>query len=221
MVTTYIMDVTKLKEQKFFMEQLAAMPVNRQEKIVKLRNLNDKNRSLGAGMILKKGLQKHGITMEEADIQLGRNGKPYLANASDLQFNLSHAGTYAIGSFSCMDVGVDIEKVQSGKRKVADRFFTPEELMHINQTDVVTEQEEQFFRLWTLKESFLKVTGKGMALAMDSFSIHIKSTITVVENSKTGEYHFTEYVVKSYNNEIYRVAICAKETEFATELVFI
>jgi 4'-phosphopantetheinyl transferase len=38
---------------------------------------------------------------------------------------------------------------------------------------------EQFFTLWTLKESYVKMTGHGVSLPLNEFSIH---------RSDTGEY---------------------------------
>ena len=32
---------------------------------------------------------------------------------------------------------------------------------------------EEFYRLWTLKESFMKVTGLGMKLPLDSFCFQL------------------------------------------------
>lgn len=48
------------------------------------------------------------------------------------------------------------------------------------------------FRLWTMKESFLKATGRGMSLSLKEFSIHIDeaSGRARVRHSFDGKYYF-------------------------------
>ena len=68
------------------------------------------------------------------------------------------------------EVGCDIEEIARYDLRVAKRFFAPEEYECIAAAPP-EEQKERFFRYWTLKESFLKVTGRGLDLPMSSFGI--------------------------------------------------
>lgn len=56
------------------------------------------------------------------------------------------------------------------------------------------ERNELFFRYWTLKESFMKATGLGMKLPLDSFSIIIGKNggISVRQNLDSNNYDFVE-----------------------------
>ena len=62
------------------------------------------------------------------------------------------------------EIGCDIQQIKDINLSIADRFFTAEERKYVKCT-------EDFFRIWTLKESFIKAIGKGLALPLNSFSI--------------------------------------------------
>ncbi len=59
-------------------------------------------------------------------------------------------------------VGADIEQIKErpGLNAIAHRLFHAEELSHIRLLPRI-EQIQAFFHLWTLKEAYLKGTGKG------------------------------------------------------------
>ena len=93
-------------------------------------------------------------------------GKPYLKDWPGVQFNLSHSGGWGVCAVSAAPVGVDVELCRPLKQEVAKRFFTATE-----QGFLARRPPEEFFRLWTRKESFTKALGKGLTLPLDSFSV--------------------------------------------------
>lgn len=93
-------------------------------------------------------------------------GKPYLRDWPGVQFNLSHSGAYGVCAISNAPVGVDIEMIRPLRQDVAKRFFTKVEQEYLS-----ARPTEDFFRLWTRKESFTKAIGKGLTLPMDRFSV--------------------------------------------------
>ncbi len=52
--------------------------------------------------------------------------------------------------------------------KIAQRHFGVMEAAYIQ---TAPDRDKAFFTLWTLKESYMKMTGKGMSLPLDSFEI--------------------------------------------------
>ena len=73
---------------------------------------------------------------------------------------------------------------------------------------------ERMFRIWTMKESFLKATGKGISLPLGDFAVVMnkdKEKIRVKHTFNAKYYHLTEY------SEIagYRVAVCCEESRDA------
>jgi 4'-phosphopantetheinyl transferase len=109
-------------------------------------------------------------------IRAGAGGKPELVEgqADGLFFNISHTR----GCVACLVgrrplIGVDVESRE--RRTAADlgeRLFAPAEVALLRHPD---EQErwDRFFRIWTLKEAYLKGTGLGLRMPLDSFAFSL------------------------------------------------
>jgi 4'-phosphopantetheinyl transferase len=65
-------------------------------------------------------------------------------------------------------VGVDTEKKGIDPGGIGEICFRPREREWISASP---DPEEAFIRLWTRKESYLKLTGTGLAVAPDTFSV--------------------------------------------------
>lgn len=93
-------------------------------------------------------------------------GKPFLQNFP-LPFNLSHTQGLIALAVGRMELGVDIEKVETTMESesrcqiLARRFFTREESDFI-ETLPQNEKSRGFFRLFTLKEAMGKAMGTGL-----------------------------------------------------------
>jgi len=95
--------------------------------------------------------------------------------ARGLRFNLSHTK----GLIVCLvswgrDVGVDVEdRTRKGSLlRVADRFFSPFEVRALRSLPP-EHQLDRFFLYWTLKESYIKARGKGLAIPLAQFSFDL------------------------------------------------
>ena len=100
----------------------------------------------------------------------GPHGKPRLADAAtsgQLEFNASGSNELAVCAVTAgRKVGVDIEFC----RPIADGDLPQECLTTVEQTALCALDPAgrlaAFFRLWTLKEAFLKATGDGLSRPM-------------------------------------------------------
>ena len=105
----------------------------------------------------------------------GVHGKPTAwldSGPAPLSFNLSHtdgiAGLAAIVQPG-RSIGFDLEPLSRRVNlAVADRFFTPAEIAWLRSL-AEDARRDGFLRLWTLKEAFLKATGKGLTQNLASF----------------------------------------------------
>ena len=96
-------------------------------------------------------------------------GKPFYPECG-VHFNLSHAGNWAVCGADRREIGVDIEKIHQVDPGIAGRFFTAAENDFIESAENAFEKKNPFYRLWTLKESYVKCIGKGFSCSFDSFS---------------------------------------------------
>jgi 4'-phosphopantetheinyl transferase len=102
-------------------------------------------------------------------------GKPVLTGSPTAHFNLSHSGGRAILAISRdVEVGCDLEQVRPiDHLELARRYFHAAEVVAIEGTPDVAAQALTFFRIWTLKESFVKALGIGLSIALDRFAVSI------------------------------------------------
>jgi 4'-phosphopantetheinyl transferase len=101
-------------------------------------------------------------------------GKPAIVEPREgipLQFNLSHsAGMVACAVSLAGEVGVDVETIRpQNSLELARRFFAPDEASQL-ETLTPDLQTEAFFRLWTLKEAYIKARGLGLSLDLAGFA---------------------------------------------------
>lgn len=105
---------------------------------------------------------------EKINIKTAEHGKPYLADAPELSFNLSDSGdvmVIAVG-LNCR-IGVDIECCNPRNSLVGlvDKCFADEEIAYWN-AQPEAQQTVEFYRFWTRKEAFVKATGHGISLGL-------------------------------------------------------
>jgi 4'-phosphopantetheinyl transferase len=100
-------------------------------------------------------------------------GKPFLTGGPE--FNLSHSGDLLLlGVAASGRLGVDIEVVRPMEdiEDLAARHFSEDEVRALLSYPP-QERLRAFFRGWTRKEAFIKGLGRGLSVALDSFSVSL------------------------------------------------
>ena len=102
-------------------------------------------------------------TVGPCTVESGPQGKPYLPEHPEVHFNLSHSGSWVVLAIGDREVGVDVERTDRPMDRAAlsKRHFTPEEQEH----------PDDFFAIWTAKESYLKYLGVGLTEALNGFCV--------------------------------------------------
>ena len=198
MVTVYATNISNLPDPKEIPQIMASLSQKRQEKTLRYRFEDKRKQSLGAGLLLEYVLQLHGKSSR--DIRFGENGKPELEN---FFFNLSHAGDYVICAVGDKLVGCDVEKITKEPKYMAEKFFCKSENEHLNQLEA-EERIREFFRIWTMKESYIKMTGEGMRLALDRMEFVLENPVKVYRDGMCcacgiHEYEIGGYKIKTLN----------------------
>ena len=168
----YLLEVSFLEEAEAFSWALSEVPPCRREKVERFKNSAAARLSLGAGLVLAEGLRGLGLTGAQ-ELSLGTWGKPYLSNQPGLFFNLSHSGSQVLGLFSDREVGCDVQERSTFREGVVRRFFHPEEVAFLFALPPGRDRDEAFTKIWALKESFIKMDGRGMACPLDSFCVRL------------------------------------------------
>lgn len=171
MIRLLLADVLPLEDPAAYSHLYDMASSGRRRAADSFRFMKDRRLSVGASALLDAGLREFGL--RERDMSYGRSeyGKPFFLNAPDIHFNISHSATKVAVAFSDREVGCDIEEVADIELKVAERFLSKDEYLAIKARNKTEDRNEAFFRYWTLKESYMKATGLGLALAPDSFSV--------------------------------------------------
>jgi 4'-phosphopantetheinyl transferase len=109
---------------------------------------------------------------------LGPFGKPHVApehGRPELQFNISHARGLVAVAVTWQDmIGIDVEVIDTSadQQDLANRYFAPTEAELLFKT-APWQRPYTFARLWTLKEAYLKATGQGLNIPLDSFAFNL------------------------------------------------
>ena len=200
MMDYYLRHVNSLPDPKENRETLNGIPDWRIEYILRYLRACDRKLSLGAWRLMEETLKQHGFSAE--NVTIGLNGKP---ECEGVYFNLSHSGDMVLCVVSDIPVGCDIEKVTDTPLEVANRYFSERERRYIDEAQNIPEVNRRFFRLWTMKESYLKMTGEGMNLSPERIEIDLNA-LTVLRDGV-----LQSCTLKNIPHEDYEISICMCE----------
>ncbi|CAM6129897.1 unnamed protein product [Calypogeia fissa] len=178
------------------------LPLYERPLVLRYIKFEDRKRALVSRLLQRKlvhTLLK--IAYDDIRIERTREGKPYLANRTDnspfpnLNFNVAHHGNYVVlASEPVCLVGVDIMTHQPVREESPVTFFEPfRHCYTTNEWNMVFSAGpdagpmfDQFYRLWCLKEGYIKAVGIGLGfeLTRAEFSHpggHIWSTVANVQ----------------------------------------
>lgn len=110
------------------------------------------------------------LKLNPANLEFSYNefGKPYIFNnKNDLQFNVSHCDNIIVLAFTNFtEIGVDVERIREIEDMdgVIDLCFTQYEK---NWFSSIFDKSkiETFYKIWTVKEAFIKNIGKGFSFS--------------------------------------------------------
>jgi 4'-phosphopantetheinyl transferase len=140
---------------------------------------NDRKRFVAARGLLRELLGRYlQQSPSSLEFSYGKHGKPSLSGAnapSGFCFNVSHsAGMAAYAIARGRNLGVDVELVRAefGGEKIARRYFSSREVGDLLKLPAEA-RAKGFFHCWTRKEAYLKATGMGLQIPLDSFAVSL------------------------------------------------
>lgn len=139
----------------------------RQKKADRYRFPDDRLRSIAGDHLARMGLAEY-CGIDPASVRFARTekGKPY-ASGLDAHFSISHSGHLVVCALSDRPVGIDVERIRPIKEELAKRVCTAPELFWMQSAPgwgqtLTGEAMIRFFRIWTSKEAWFKMTGTGI-----------------------------------------------------------
>lgn len=161
----------------------------------------------------------------------GKKDKPEIINPPlPLRFNLSHTKGLIICAVTLEDdIGCDVENITRSNDvlAIANRYFSATETTELF-TLPIEQQRSRFFDYWTLKESYIKAWGLGLAIPLKDFTFYItddlvekkqaftiKNTIDLqfAQHREDNADIWRSWLLYPNNTEQHRIAISLRSTE--------
>lgn len=196
-------------------ELMAHVDPSKEVRLNRFVREEDKLRGLFGDLLIRDQIMTQlGISNE--DIEFGTNdyGKPFLKDVNDFHFNISHSGEWVVAAVDVKPVGIDIEQIQDIDLEISQHYFSSDE-----HEDLLMKSDsiDYFFTLWSLKESYIKILGKGLSHPLNAFSIKFLTEdeiIMMVDNKPVDEIFFNRYHIDSR----YKMGICAHHNEIPKQV---
>ena len=140
-------------------EGLRTISCQRREQALSFKFEQGQRLCVAAYLLLKRALREEEGIMENPIFEYGEHGKPFIVGHPELHFSLSHCKEAAACVLSHKPVGIDVESIGRYHDNVARYAMSDAEMARIQQAE---QPGVEFIRLWTMKESLLKLTGEGI-----------------------------------------------------------
>ena len=191
--------------EQHFDELVERLYPERKSRVLAFRRREPAYVSVVAGLLLQELVEKQlGIHPDELVLEKNENGKPWIKDHPEFSFNISHAGDYVVLAYGDVPLGVDIEQIrEKDNLRVARRCFTEREYAYVSGQKEVDDSlsAERFFYLWTMKEAYLKLTGDGISVPLNSFEVD------PVQKTVIG----TSYRYFMLRMDDYWISVCAED----------
>ncbi|NLG52961.1 MAG: 4'-phosphopantetheinyl transferase superfamily protein [Clostridiales bacterium] len=167
-IDVYMADISKAETNRLIRRYNSLVPGAdnrlagiRNEKVVK---------QTAAGEIMLRALLARRLNIAPGALEIHRTdaGKPYLKAHPGVHFNLTHSADMVVCALGNIPLGVDIEKIEHARDRVIEKCFCGAEIDAINRA---ASRDVGFFRLWTMKEAYLKAEGLGFTVPPKSVDV--------------------------------------------------
>lgn len=179
----------------------------------------DKIRGI-VGEVLVRYLLIEKYNINNSDISFGYSDrrKPYLLSPNcRIYFNISHAGSWVVCGIGDSEIGIDVEQIKDKEIRFANYVLTTQEYNKWLSLPR-DEQRNYFYQLWTIKESYSKYLGIGLALqftdvTVDSlcygyYSVNEKEDCVLFSQQFSKGYYLSVCVSKDKKEDIISQVTC-------------
>ena len=185
----YLLDLADV--QKHVDKILPLLAQCDREKAEGVAFLEDRLRFIGGRLLIK-------AFTAQGELRYNENGKPFKDKKPF--FNISHSGN-KVGVFISdnAEVGFDIQEIKPFADKILDYAFSEEKSL--------IKTDEDFAKIWTMKESAVKFFGKSVAI--------FKSNALKEINDNSFVFCGQKLYYKSGIIDVYAFTVCSTEKVYA------
>lgn len=186
------------------------------EKVLRMRNRKRANGMILGELMVRK-LIKEFLNIDNSKIEITSNsyGRPYLKNSTAIKFNISYSNDWVVCIMDNEDVGIDIEYIYPIELNYFKNVLSDFERNYL-------EEEKQggvdkLFRIWTLKECYLKALGIGLTVPLNKLSFKVNDNGWVLDSTLL-EYD-TNFNFKQISfDSNYVISLCTRKEYFNTKV---
>ncbi len=137
--------------------------------------------------LLRQALQSRELSYDDVDFSTEKPTHPAI------HFNISHVSSLVAVAMSDHELGLDVETTirRTDIDLLMPRQFTANEIQWVlGQPD----RRRAFFRIWTLKEAFIKLLGTGFRTSTKSFEFNLESgEFFAPLNTESSAFYYTDH----------------------------
>lgn len=142
------------------------------ESILKKKNssksVRKKTKDLGDLLVQYSIYKYFGISPNQWEIYYNEFGKPLVKSERDIYYSVSYSKDWILCIVSNKSIGIDVEYIKCIDYKSISEYFHDCENIQVNSAK---DQLSEFYKIWTLKESYLKLLGTGLYKNLHDFNI--------------------------------------------------
>lgn len=144
--------------------------------------------------------------VDKLEIKRTECGKPYSSRYPELFFNISHCDTACACVIGAQPVGIDVERRFAENEKLMRYICCEQELQVLLELPSKL-AAEQLRILWSMKEAFVKMDGRGLGYGLKNLDLSVLLPVTEQEWQRSGKTCFFE----GKRAEHYTLVCCSRK----------
>ena len=196
----YITENVHLLTEDFLKQTEHLLSVQRAEKIKEYSLVTDRINGTAAYLLLRYALKAEYGIVEKPVFKFCQREKPFLKDHSDIFFNLSHCKNAAACILSDTNTAIDVMDIRKVRESTIRRTCTEKERSELLAS---SDTDRDFIRLWTRKECYAKLDGRGLLL-----------DFTKIDDTVTKDIHtidFGEYILSYHSQKPFETAFVSTD----------
>jgi len=159
-------------------DRLLLLPKWRRDYALSFKRPVDRINCCEAYLLLKNGIRQYFGYDIDPKFEYGKNGKPFIKGFPHIHFNISHCDAAVVCALHDAPIGVDVEIVPDDlDMDLCCSCLNEDEIRDVFSSG---NPSRKFTLWWTMKESYLKLTGEGL---VDDLS-------SIFEDGRFSKYRF-------------------------------